>query len=75
MNNNEFFEALELLEKERDIPKEALAEKIETAVATALRRDYPGSEGIKVKVDFEKRKFTVVISKMVVEEVDRKSVV
>ncbi|MBQ5320939.1 MAG: transcription termination/antitermination protein NusA [Oscillospiraceae bacterium] len=69
MNNNEFFEALELLEKERDVPAAALAEKIETAVATALRRDYPGTEGINVKVDFEKRKFTVTITKMVVEEV------
>lgn len=69
MNNNEFFEALELLEKEKDVPAAALAEKIETAVATALRRDYPGCEGINVKVDFEKRRFSVTISKMVVEEV------
>ncbi len=69
MNNNEFFEALELLEKERGVPAANLAEKIEVAIATALRRDYPGCENIKVKVDFEKRKLLVSILKNVVEEV------
>ena len=70
MNNNEFFEALELLEKERGVPAEFLAEKIEAAVITALRRDYAGVEKIEAKVDMVKRKFNVSVFKNVVEEVE-----
>ena len=33
--NKEFFEALDILERERHIPKEYMIEKVEAALATA----------------------------------------
>ena len=42
--NAEFFEALAMLEKEKGISVEYLCEKIENAIAIAIRRDYVGTE-------------------------------
>ena len=68
--NNEFFDALELLEKEKGIPADYLVEKISTAIAMAVRRDYGGIENVLVDIDTEKRKFKVSIVKTAVEEVE-----
>ena len=38
--NKEFFVALDLLEKERKIPKEYMLEKIEAALLSALKKEY-----------------------------------
>ncbi|MBQ7412510.1 MAG: transcription termination/antitermination protein NusA, partial [Clostridia bacterium] len=38
--NNEFFEALELLERERHIPMDYMIEKIEAALAAACKKEY-----------------------------------
>ena len=67
--NNEFFDALELLEREKGIPADYLVEKISTAIAMAVRRDYGGIENVLVDIDTEKRKFKVSIIKTAVEEV------
>ncbi len=68
--NNEFFDALQLLEKEKGIPAEYLLEKIQTAIGIAVRRDYGGIEAVNVEIDPETRKFKVSILKNVVEEVE-----
>ncbi|MBQ2899684.1 MAG: transcription termination/antitermination protein NusA [Oscillospiraceae bacterium] len=68
--NAEFFEALALLEKEKGISVEYLCEKIENAIAIAIRRDYIGTEDVNVRIDPETRTFEVAIRKLVVEEVE-----
>ena len=56
--NKEFFEALDLLEKERHIPKAYMIEKVEAALATACRREL-GSSNISVVIDAEKQDIKV----------------
>ena len=56
--NKEFFEALDLLEKERHIPKEYMIEKVEAALATACKREL-GTTNITVVVDAEKQDIKV----------------
>ena len=69
--NNEFFEALELLEKEKGISADYLLEKITAAIAIAVKRDFGGSDNALVEIDPETRKFSVAVQKDVVEEVAR----
>ena len=38
--NNEFFEALAALEKERGLPEDYLVEKIKAAIVIAVKKDY-----------------------------------
>ncbi|MBQ9939003.1 MAG: transcription termination/antitermination protein NusA [Oscillospiraceae bacterium] len=68
--NREFFEALELLEKEKGIPADYLLEKIENAIGIAVKRDYIGVETVIVNVDKNKETFEVAIRKTVVETVE-----
>ncbi len=68
--NAEFFEALELLEKERNVSADYLLEKIKNAIVIAVKRDYGDSENIHVDIDPEKQTFKVYITKEVVEEVE-----
>lgn len=63
-------EVLPLLAKEKGIKEEVLIEKIETALKTAIKRDYPNSENIVFNVDLNKGKFEVELQKLVVEEVE-----
>lgn len=68
--NNEFFDALELLAKEKEIPLEYLLERIKTAIGMAVKRDYGGVENVLVDIDDDTRKFKVSMVKTVVEEVE-----
>ena len=68
--NAEFFEALALLEKERNISAEYLLEKIKNAIVIAVKRDYGGEDNIFVDIDPEKQSFKVYIQKEIVEEVE-----
>ncbi len=68
--NAEFFEALTMLEKEKGISVEYLCEKIENAIAIAIRRDYVGTEDVKVIIDPTTSTFDVAIRKIVVEDVE-----
>ncbi len=71
--NNEFFEALNLLEKERGISAVDLAQKIKKAIETAVKKDYEVDEDrINVVIDNEKSKFEVFITKEVVEEMPKR---
>lgn len=67
--NNDFFEALSLLEKEKGISKEYLIDKIQNAVSIAVKRDMGGSEDNIVEIDPETGRFMVAVRKTVVEEV------
>ena len=40
--NNEFFDALSLLEKEKGVPADYLLEKIKAAIVIAVKRDFGG---------------------------------
>ena len=42
--NKEFFEAIELLEKEKGIPADYLLEKVCAAIVTSVRKDYGGED-------------------------------
>jgi N utilization substance protein A len=67
--NNEFFEALELLEKERHIPMDYMIEKIEAALSAACKKEY-GVADITVVIDPEKRDMKVYRKYKIVAEVE-----
>ncbi|MBQ8612325.1 MAG: transcription termination/antitermination protein NusA [Oscillospiraceae bacterium] len=68
MPEENFFDALELLSRERGIPVEELKERIRKAIESAVKKDYDvDEEHIRVEMDTEKGKFGVVIIKEVVE--------
>ena len=68
--NNEFFDALELLETEKGIEADYLIEKIKNAIVIAVKRDYQVTENVNVVIDPDTRKFGVSIVKNVVDEVE-----
>ena len=68
--NKEFFTALDLLEKEKGIPKEYMIEKIEAALLSACKKEYGSSTMVRVHIDSEKEDMKVFIQKEVVEEVE-----
>ncbi len=68
-DTKEFFAALKVMEEERGIPQEYLAEKISNAIIVALRKDYGGRDIITCIVDPEKMVFSVTVRKTVVDEI------
>ena len=68
--NNEFFEALISLEKEKGINADSLLEKIKVAIENAVKKDFGEPENIIIDINPETRKFTVAIRKEVVETVE-----
>ena len=68
--NQEFFEALAMLEKEKGIPMQYLIEKIEAAISIAIKRDEDGAEDNVVEIDPETGRFYVAVRKTVVEEIE-----
>ncbi|MBO5022736.1 MAG: transcription termination/antitermination protein NusA [Clostridia bacterium] len=67
--NNEFFNALDLLEKEKGIPKEYMIEKVEAALVSAFKRDNGGNSNVRVVIDPEKKDVKVYKQRLIVEEV------
>ena len=67
--NKEFFIALDLLEKEKGIPKEYMLEKIEAALLSAVKKEYGNSALMRVNIDPVKEDVKVYQQKEVVEEV------
>ncbi|MCL1829860.1 MAG: transcription termination factor NusA [Oscillospiraceae bacterium] len=65
----EFFNALEMLEKEKGISAELLLSKICNAITIAAKRDYGSGDNIIVEADAEKKSLNVYLRKTVVEEV------
>lgn len=65
-----FYEQLMLLAKEKDIEPELLIDKIRTAISIAVRKEYPRSENVKFEVDKQSGSFNVYLVKEIVEEVE-----
>ena len=67
--NKEFFEALNLLEKEKGIPVDFMLDRITKAIVTACKNNY-GNEDAVVEINADKNKFEVFLRKEVVEEME-----
>ena len=67
--NSEFFDALDLLEKEKGVKKSYMLEKVHAALTSAFRRDF-GSDNVLIVLDDEKKEVKMYASKEVVEEVE-----
>ena len=69
--NNEFFEALSALEKERGLPEDYLIEKIKTAIVIAVKKDYEvEDDNVVVDIDPELGAFRASLLRDIVEEVE-----
>ncbi len=67
--NNELKEALEILGKERGIPKEALFEAIESSLITACKNHFGRADNCVVKIDKDTYDYKIFQEKTVVEDV------
>lgn len=65
---NELFEALQILEVEKGIPRDVLATRISTAIITAVKKEYGNRDVVHCGIDFENRSFNLYAQKLVVEE-------
>ena len=71
LDGAEFFAAINLIEKEKGIPKAYMLEKITQALVTAYKRDHEGiGDNVTVEADEEKGAVRMFIKKDVVEVVD-----
>ena len=68
--NKELLEALDILEKEKDISKETLLEAIENSLLTACKNHFGKADNVKVYINKETCDFRVYAEKEVVEEVE-----
>ena len=68
--NTELLEALEMLEKEKDISKETLLEAIENSLITACKNHFGKADNVKVNIDPKTCQFSVFAEKTVVEKVE-----
>jgi len=67
--NEEFFTALQLLEKEKGIPVDFMLEKIKKAISTACKNNY-GNEDVDIEIDADKLIYNVFLKKQVKAEVE-----
>ena len=67
--NKELIEALNVLEKEKDISKEVLLEAIENSLITAYKNHFDKADNVKVTIDRQTGDFAIYAEKEVVEEV------
>ncbi len=67
--NNEFFDALDALEREKGIPKAFLLEKIEAALLAGYKKENNNETNVRVEIDGEKRTIRMLRQMTVVEEV------
>ena len=68
--NNEFFDALDALEKEKGIPKDFLLERIEAALLAGYKKENNNEGNVRVAIDAEKRTVKMFRQMTVVEEVE-----
>jgi N utilization substance protein A len=68
--NKELLEALNIIEKEKDISKETLLEAIEQSLIQACKNHFGKADNVKVKINPETCDFTVFAEKTVVEHVE-----
>lgn len=70
MVNKEFFQALDLLERDKKISKELLIDSLESGLASAYKKEYGESRQIAVRLNEEKQSIKVYAHRLVVEEVE-----
>lgn len=68
--NNELLEALNILEKEKDISKDIMLEAIEQSLIQACKNHFGKADNVKVFIDPETCEFSVHAEKTVVEKVE-----
>ncbi len=68
--NTELKEALEILGKERNIPKEALLEAIESSLLTACKNHFGKADNCSVSIDRDTYEYRIIQTKTVVEKVE-----
>lgn len=68
--NKELMEALDMLEKEKEISKETLFDAIENSLLTACKNHFGKADNVKVEIDRETCDFLCYAEKEVVEEVE-----
>lgn len=68
--NTEFFEALDLLEKQKGIPKEYMLERVEAALISAFKRDQGGNANVRVVLDPVKKDVRMFRQYDIVETVE-----
>ena len=66
--NTELMEALDMLEKEKDISRDTLFDAIEASLLTACKNHFGNEENVKVEVDRETGEFLCYAQKKVVED-------
>ncbi len=70
MDNIEFFEALNVMEREKGVPADYLAEKISSAIVVAIKKDYGGRDVVFCDIDCRTNTFEAYVRKSVVAEVE-----
>lgn len=68
--NREFIEAIEDLEREKQISKDVLLEAIESALVSAYKKNYGTSQNVQVDIDQESGDVDVFVNMDIVEEVE-----
>ncbi len=70
--NTELLEALNVLEKEREIPKRSILESIEKSLMDACKNHFGKNDNIKLVMDYDTCDYKLFAEKVVVEEVEDK---
>lgn len=70
MINEEFFQAVKMLETEKGIPAEYLYDKIKTAIIVAIRHDYNGKDIVFCDINPDRNELKVYVRKNVVDEIE-----
>ncbi len=68
--NKDFIRAIEELEKEKGITKEAVIEAIEMALISGYKKNYGKAGNVKVEIDIESGEYKIYSERTVVEEID-----
>ena len=68
--NKELIEALNVLEKEKDISKDVMLDAIENSLITAYKNNFDKADNVKVTIDRETGDFAIYSEREVVEEVE-----
>lgn len=68
--NKELIEALDILEKEKNISKDTLLEAIENSLLTACKNHFGKADNVKVNINPTTGDFSVIAEKEVVEQVE-----
>ncbi len=69
MNLKEFLDALDEIQKTKGIDKEEIVSAVEAALVSAYKKDYRGSQSVRVEIDRETGETEIYAQKTVVSEV------